>query len=142
MIRSQELGFHSRLLIWRVEPIPHYYRKRPKATRSGNSTDNAVRLAGIASCKPTSQDLSGIDKRLGDFASFDNPEGQEHLGFRKESGEHSLMPTAPTKMAVHHKTCTTSPMVAPRCHTGSPLSALDMRVLRTKLLPENQNIRP
>jgi hypothetical protein len=57
--------------------------------------------------------------------------------FRTESGEHSLMPTAPRKRGVHHKTCSTSPVVAARCHTGSPLSALDMRLLRTqKFSPE------
>jgi len=52
--------------------------------------------------------------------------------FRTENGEHSLMPTVPRKMWVHYKTCSTSPVVAARCHTGSPLSALDMRLLRTQ----------
>ena len=42
------------------------------------------------------------------------------------------MATVPRTMGVHDKICSTSPVGAARCHTGSPLSSLDMRLHGTQ----------
>ena len=43
MIRSREHGFRNRLLIWRAEPIPHYYPKGLQQIASYKPTNEMVR---------------------------------------------------------------------------------------------------